>query len=115
MRLRDPPAVSRVPGLAHSLGEPPQPLPPWWDRTSCAVLHCTPSPLPLCFSSADCDSYCKPAKGNYKINMKKYCKKDYGKGPLLLPSSIRGLQPPPRPRWLILVTLPLPLSPQWSK
>ncbi|XP_016157540.1 PREDICTED: netrin-3 isoform X2 [Ficedula albicollis] len=26
---------------------------------------------------ADCDSYCKPAKGNYKINMKKYCKKDY--------------------------------------
>lgn len=62
------------------------------------VLHCTPSPLPLCFSSADCDSYCKPAKGNYKINMKKYCKKDYGKGPLLLPSSIRGLQPPPSPQ-----------------
>lgn len=31
------------------------------------------------FSPADCDSYCKPAKGNYKINMKKYCKKDYGK------------------------------------
>ncbi|XP_007423913.1 netrin-3 [Python bivittatus] len=26
---------------------------------------------------ADCDSYCKPAKGNYKINLKKYCKKDY--------------------------------------
>ncbi|XP_006006150.2 netrin-3 [Latimeria chalumnae] len=25
----------------------------------------------------DCESYCKPAKGNYKINMKKYCKKDY--------------------------------------
>lgn len=32
-----------------------------------------------CSSFADCDSYCKPAKGNYKINMKKYCKKDYGK------------------------------------
>uniref|UniRef100_A0A8D2P297 NTR domain-containing protein n=1 Tax=Zosterops lateralis melanops TaxID=1220523 RepID=A0A8D2P297_ZOSLA len=30
-----------------------------------------------CSSFADCDSYCKPAKGNYKINMKKYCKKDY--------------------------------------
>ncbi|XP_077481361.1 netrin 2 [Stigmatopora argus] len=26
---------------------------------------------------ADCDSYCKPVKGNLKINMKKYCKKDY--------------------------------------
>lgn len=26
---------------------------------------------------ADCDSYCKPLKGNLKINMKKYCKKDY--------------------------------------
>lgn len=29
--------------------------------------------------SADCESYCKPVKGNLKINMKKYCKKDYGK------------------------------------
>uniref|UniRef100_A0A8B9JF49 NTR domain-containing protein n=2 Tax=Astyanax mexicanus TaxID=7994 RepID=A0A8B9JF49_ASTMX len=26
---------------------------------------------------ADCESYCKPPKGNLKINMKKYCKKDY--------------------------------------
>uniref|UniRef100_A0A8C6STC7 NTR domain-containing protein n=1 Tax=Neogobius melanostomus TaxID=47308 RepID=A0A8C6STC7_9GOBI len=26
-----------------------------------------------------CESYCKPVKGNLKINMKKYCKKDYGK------------------------------------
>uniref|UniRef100_A0A3Q2XEV4 Netrin 2 n=1 Tax=Hippocampus comes TaxID=109280 RepID=A0A3Q2XEV4_HIPCM len=26
---------------------------------------------------ADCDSYCKPVKGNLRINMKKYCKKDY--------------------------------------
>ncbi|XP_055507427.1 netrin-3-like [Leucoraja erinacea] len=25
----------------------------------------------------DCESYCKPVKGNLKINMKKYCKKDY--------------------------------------
>ncbi|KAJ3607766.1 hypothetical protein NHX12_024817 [Muraenolepis orangiensis] len=24
-----------------------------------------------------CESYCKPVKGNLKINMKKYCKKDY--------------------------------------
>ncbi|XP_060774539.1 netrin-1a isoform X2 [Neoarius graeffei] len=26
---------------------------------------------------ADCDSYCKASKGKLKINMKKYCKKDY--------------------------------------
>ena len=29
-------------------------------------------------SPADCDSYCKASKGKLKINMKKYCKKDYG-------------------------------------
>ncbi|EMP23723.1 Netrin-1 [Chelonia mydas] len=28
-------------------------------------------------SSEDCDSYCKASKGKLKINMKKYCKKDY--------------------------------------
>ncbi|XP_049491319.1 netrin-1 [Panthera uncia] len=26
----------------------------------------------------DCDSYCKASKGKLKINMKKYCRKDYG-------------------------------------
>uniref|UniRef100_A0A1A8BKD6 Netrin-1 n=1 Tax=Nothobranchius kadleci TaxID=1051664 RepID=A0A1A8BKD6_NOTKA len=26
---------------------------------------------------ADCESYCKPVKGNLKINMKRFCKKDY--------------------------------------
>ncbi|XP_051738128.1 netrin 2 [Ctenopharyngodon idella] len=35
-----------------------------------AVISTTEEP-------ADCDSYCKPLKGNLKINMKKYCKKDY--------------------------------------
>lgn len=29
-------------------------------------------------SLTDCDSYCKASKGRLKINMKKYCKKDYG-------------------------------------
>ncbi|KFP11803.1 hypothetical protein Z169_11087, partial [Egretta garzetta] len=58
----------------------------------CCPLHPLPPPLvvgrdppvlqaprcsTLCSSPTDCDSYCKPAKGNYKINMKKYCKKDY--------------------------------------
>lgn len=45
----------------------------------CGALLQAPQCSTLCSSSADCDSYCKPAKGNYKINMKKYCKKDYGK------------------------------------
>ncbi|XP_056593941.1 netrin 2 [Triplophysa dalaica] len=35
-----------------------------------AVISTTEEP-------ADCESYCKPPKGNLKINMKKYCKKDY--------------------------------------
>uniref|UniRef100_W5MRC2 Netrin-1 n=2 Tax=Lepisosteus oculatus TaxID=7918 RepID=W5MRC2_LEPOC len=35
-----------------------------------AVISSTEEP-------ADCESYCKPVKGNLKINMKKYCKKDY--------------------------------------
>lgn len=29
-------------------------------------------------SPADCDSYCKASKGKLKMNMKKYCRKDYG-------------------------------------
>lgn len=63
------------------------PLPLWWDGTPHAS---SPSKCStLCSSSADCDSYCKPAKGNYKINMKKYCKKDYGKD-LLLPWAMLG-------------------------
>uniref|UniRef100_A0A3B3ZP60 Netrin-1 n=1 Tax=Periophthalmus magnuspinnatus TaxID=409849 RepID=A0A3B3ZP60_9GOBI len=32
------------------------------------------SPVAPCIN---CESYCKPVKGNLKINMKKYCKKDY--------------------------------------
>ncbi|KAM4691175.1 netrin-1 [Rhinophrynus dorsalis] len=28
-------------------------------------------------SSLDCETYCKASKGKLKINMKKYCKKDY--------------------------------------
>ncbi|XP_032826191.1 netrin-1-like [Petromyzon marinus] len=27
--------------------------------------------------SADCDSHCKPSKGKLKLNIRKYCKKDY--------------------------------------
>ncbi|XP_051543373.1 netrin-3-like [Myxocyprinus asiaticus] len=35
-----------------------------------AVISTTEKP-------SDCESYCKPLKGNLKINMKKYCRKDY--------------------------------------
>uniref|UniRef100_A0AAY4EK55 Netrin-1 n=1 Tax=Denticeps clupeoides TaxID=299321 RepID=A0AAY4EK55_9TELE len=35
------------------------------------------SPVAPCISESYCESYCKPVKGNLKINMKKYCKKDY--------------------------------------
>lgn len=40
---------------------------------------------PLC--PTDCDSYCKASKGKLKINMKKYCKKDYGERSHPKPSS----------------------------
>uniref|UniRef100_A0A8C0EGX4 Netrin 1 n=1 Tax=Bubo bubo TaxID=30461 RepID=A0A8C0EGX4_BUBBB len=38
------------------------------------------SPIAPCITPArpgNCDSYCKASKGKLKINMKKYCKKDY--------------------------------------
>lgn len=41
-----------------------------------SFLH-NPCFIPL--SPSDCDTYCKASKGKLKINMKKYCKKDYGK------------------------------------
>lgn len=52
-----------------------------------------------CSSAADCDSYCKPAKGNYKINMKKYCKKDYGED-LQPPWATLGFAPEADEGWL---------------
>lgn len=51
----------------------------------CFLVHCnkqTHSHTALVFiplSPSDCDTYCKASKGKLKINMKKYCKKDYGK------------------------------------
>lgn len=27
----------------------------------------------------DCDLHCKPARGSYRINLKKFCRKDYGR------------------------------------
>ncbi|EMP40715.1 Netrin-3 [Chelonia mydas] len=62
---------------------------PWLDVVRCYAIASSPSAIcpslvllsdTYCceFSCTEnCDSYCKPAKGNYKINMKKYCKKDY--------------------------------------
>lgn len=35
----------------------------------------------------DCDLHCKPARGSYRISLKKFCRKDYGRQP-------SGLLPP---------------------
>lgn len=58
-------------------------------------------PPPL--SPADCDSYCKASKGKLKINMKKYCKKDYGE----LPSPSTCVPVPAPSRAVALWVLPL--------
>ncbi|TWW59691.1 Netrin-1 Epididymis tissue protein Li 131P [Takifugu flavidus] len=42
----------------------------------------------------NCDSYCKASKGRLKINMKKYCKKDYGaRSSLRQPTSLHSQNP----------------------
>lgn len=56
-------------------------------RLICFVNVSLPSPS----LGADCDSYCKASKGKLKINMKKYCKKDYGE----CPQGMRGAVPEP--------------------
>uniref|UniRef100_A0A3B3ZP07 Netrin-1 n=1 Tax=Periophthalmus magnuspinnatus TaxID=409849 RepID=A0A3B3ZP07_9GOBI len=48
--------------------------PLWSTLHLCIILLYVYVPLS---SLTDCESYCKPVKGNLKINMKKYCKKDY--------------------------------------
>ncbi|XP_019717995.1 netrin-1 isoform X2 [Hippocampus comes] len=48
-------------------------------RKACKEIPVTP-PTTAASSTeepSDCDSYCKASKGKLKINMKKYCKKDY--------------------------------------
>lgn len=44
-------------------------------------------PLPG-LPSPDCDLHCKPTRGSYRISLKKFCRKDYGRQP-------SGLPPPP--------------------
>lgn len=39
--------------------------------------------LPLLHLS-DCDLHCKPARGSYRISLKKFCRKDYGRQPSAL-------------------------------
>ncbi|XP_077574563.1 netrin-1a isoform X1 [Stigmatopora nigra] len=45
----------------------------------CIKIPVTPPTTPASSTEepSDCDSYCKASKGKLKINMKKYCKKDY--------------------------------------
>ncbi|XP_028830196.1 netrin-1a isoform X2 [Denticeps clupeoides] len=48
-------------------------------RKACKEIPIAP-PTTIATSTeepSDCDSYCKASKGKLKINMKKYCKKDY--------------------------------------
>lgn len=46
-------------------------------------------PTSSCTLLPDCDLHCKPARGSYRISLKKFCRKDYGRPPsgLLTPSS----------------------------
>lgn len=60
------------------MSRPPSPSAFFVLRLICFVNVFLPSPS----LRADCDSYCKASKGKLKINMKKYCKKDYGECPL---------------------------------
>ncbi|KAM8842227.1 netrin-1 isoform X2 [Synchiropus splendidus] len=48
-------------------------------RKACKEIPVTPPTTPSTSTEEplDCESYCKASKGKLKINMKKYCKKDY--------------------------------------
>ncbi|XP_029949449.1 netrin-1a isoform X3 [Salarias fasciatus] len=48
-------------------------------RKACKEIPVVPPTTPSSSTEepSDCDSYCKASKGKLKINMKKYCKKDY--------------------------------------
>ncbi|XP_034044101.1 netrin-1a isoform X2 [Thalassophryne amazonica] len=48
-------------------------------RKACKEIPVVPPTTPASSTEepSDCDSYCKASKGKLKINMKKYCKKDY--------------------------------------
>lgn len=40
----------------------------------------------LHFFPLDCESHCRPARGSYRISLKKFCRKDYGRLPHPSPS-----------------------------
>lgn len=71
---------------AAALSRPPSPSAFFIFRLICFVNVFLPSPS----LRADCDSYCKASKGKLKINMKKYCKKDYGECPCARGGRCRG-------------------------
>lgn len=45
----------------------------------------------------DCESHCRPERGSYRISLKKFCRKDYGRlphsGPSILPPTPLYLDP----------------------
>lgn len=52
-------------------------------------------------SPLDCESHCRPARGSYRISLKKFCRKDYGRLPHPSPSVSR-------PQLLNTLTLAVP-------
>nr|XP_031542795.1 LOW QUALITY PROTEIN: netrin-3 [Vicugna pacos] len=60
---------------------------PGFQQSRSPVAPCvkTPVPGPTEESSPvdpqDCDLHCKPARGSYRISLKKFCRKDYGRLP----------------------------------
>lgn len=51
--------------------------------------------------------HCKPARGSYRISLKKFCRKDYGRPPALT------FSPCPFAPWASHCRLPRPVSSQW--
>uniref|UniRef100_A0A8C9PI72 Netrin 3 n=1 Tax=Spermophilus dauricus TaxID=99837 RepID=A0A8C9PI72_SPEDA len=78
---------------------------PGFQQSRSPVAPCVKTPIPgptkesSPVESQDCESHCSPARGSYRISLKKFCRKDYGRMPQLsVPTS------PPTP--------PLPFVPR---
>lgn len=63
--------------------------------------------MPASTPPPDCDLHCKPARGSYRISLKKFCRKDYGRPPALT------FSPCPFPPWASHCRLPRPVSSRW--
>ncbi|XP_054991412.1 netrin-3 isoform X3 [Sorex araneus] len=70
---------------------------PGFQQSRSPVAPCvkTPDPRPTEESSPtkpqDCTSHCQPARGSYRISLKKFCRKDYGRPAAPLPATVLAL------------------------